>query len=155
MSPSREAFQGWWREGYNSVPGWIDKIPTEESMARAEAAFQAGVNYALEVTGKTKRSGDLRGRVITCFRTLNADELAQVNPKLRPLTVWPCLELDDGTLVYSGRYLHYSGPGQKVPDAFHGPTQLLGQRRTPDGEIQIVRFEVEVHDFKVKPEEDP
>lgn len=93
---------------------WIESKPQAPSLYEA---FEAGWKAAQEATGPESRKGSsLRGRVIVQFRTLFPNEIERENKKLDPETTWPCLELDDGTLVYAGK---------AVPEGL-GPARLLG-----------------------------
>jgi len=94
---------------------WIESKPQTPNLYEA---FEAGWKAAQEATSAENRKGSsLRGRVIVQFRTLFSNELANENPKFSSQVAWPCLELDDGTLVYAGK---------KLPDGLHGPARLLG-----------------------------
>jgi len=64
-SPSVEHFREWFKRFGNFAP-----TKTED------ACFQAGVEWALSVTGQASRQGsDLRGRVIVLYRPLTDEEV--------------------------------------------------------------------------------
>ncbi len=87
------------------------------------AAYLAGVERAITVMSQSERKGsDLRGRAICLFRTLFFNEVQRENPSLGTDTNWPCMELDDGTLVYAGRHT----PGD--PEGNFMPASLIGFR---------------------------
>jgi len=165
-SPSVTAFREWYRRYGNFEP-----TKTED------ACFQAGVEWALGVTGQASRQGsDLRGRVIVLFRPLTAQELeretgphepvdlAAIDEEIKRTTAekedavsrqdfecaaslrnhadqlrvkrrgqinqdllqnWPCLELDDGTLIY--------GAKQGTPFVGYKPSSPEGQQKVGFG----------------------
>lgn len=89
-SPSKQAFLQWYGEA--SLGG--TPTPAED------AAFQAGVEWVLNTALKGKRGGgDLVGRMIVQHRILFPVELEREGIAAAGVH-WPCLVLDDGTLVF-------------------------------------------------------
>ena len=116
MSPSSKAFYDWWAKAKGGTP-----TRTEEE------CFQAGLEHALQIGAQTNRKGSLvRGRAVTALRCLNGSELERENPKLPKDLVWPCLELDDGSVVYAVK---------KTPAGDYGPALLGGQAKV-DGVVK-------------------
>lgn len=144
-SPSRKAFLEWW-----SGRSQMDR-PAEA----AEAAWQAGIEYAIRLGTQAERQGsDLRGRVVTLFRPLDPRELRREDPGIDVEKIlWPALVLDDGTLVYAAKTVGRDDDGK----AIWGPAQLVGQRVSKTkgmsgkvGDYEKVAFNLSVHDFKVE-----
>jgi hypothetical protein len=116
MSPSKRAFYEWWESTHGGTP-----TRTEE------ACFQAGLEYALRVGAEVTRDGSLvRGRAVTALRCLTHAELERENPKMPKDLIWPCLELDDGSVVYAVK---------KTPAGDYGPA-LLGGQAEVDGTVK-------------------
>ena len=116
MSPSKKAFYEWGAETQGGTPTKSEEV-----------CFQAGLEYALKIGTETNRNGSLvRGRVVSALRCLNAGELARENEALAKDLVWPCLELDDGSVVYAVK---------KTPAGDYGPALLGGQAKV-DGVVK-------------------
>jgi hypothetical protein len=133
MSPSKKAFYEWWAEVHGGTP-----TKTEE------ACFQQGFEYAIQLGAQSNRRGSMvRGRVVTALRCLTKTELERENPKLSKDLIWPCLELDDGSIILARKTV---GDGDE-----HGPAQL-GGIRTVDGVTERVAHQVkDLGTFAVDP----
>lgn len=108
MSPSKKAFYEWWADKKGGTP-----TRTEEE------CFQQGIEWAIRHgTQATRGKSQVRGRVVTALRIMTSEEIARENTSLDPKLVWPCLEMDDGSIVYAMK---------KVPDGQYGPALLGGQ----------------------------
>jgi len=121
------AFLEWWCKDRN------ERREDEPLLDRYERAFQAGVEFmakaAAEAAGADRKGSDLRGRVVVFHRPLWPNEVERENPGLVDTTHWPCLQLDDGTLVYPVK----TGPdGSTVPAKFFGYKPHL-----PEGERKV------------------
>ena len=106
-----EAFAKFWAEDLKT------RNECEAMIARYGRFFRAGAAFAAEQQAGNEREGsDLAGRAIYLFRPMYENEIARENPAITHLN-WPCLQLNDGTLVYAAK----TGPdGEPVPAKLYG-----------------------------------
>lgn len=102
-------------------------------------AFEAGREYERAHQAQARQGSSLRGRTIKLFRPLTGQELAREG--WRQELLWPALELDDSTVVYSSPQPPYSV--DRLPS-------LYGQRPGKSGEVERVAFELEVTDVTLE-----
>ncbi len=130
---TEEAFREWVK-AYNpaSAVGSVED--------RHRATFEAGINHALHLTGEGARKGsEVRGRVVVCHRPLWPAELEREGV---PRDVsWPCLELDDGTIVFP-----------PFAPKVTGPFFLAYKPSAPEGERKVI-LQIKHVDRAVGPQE--